>query len=133
MSDSGLENGVLVKHTDEETFLFAFSQDSVFTPFCSLKDFFPKLIKKKKWVLDLKVNRGGLPWWRSGWESACQCRGHGFEPWSGRIPHAAEQLKKKEVSWGRQVITYIKCTLRAGTYPRWEIIFPNEWKFHLDV
>ena len=35
---------------------------------------------------------GGLPWWRSGWESACQCRGHGFEPWSGRIPHAAEQL-----------------------------------------
>ena len=28
----------------------------------------------------------------SGWESACQCRGHGFEPWSGRIPHAAEQL-----------------------------------------
>ena len=38
-------------------------------------------------------NRGrGLPWWRSGWESACQCRGHGFEPWSGKIPHAAEQL-----------------------------------------
>ena len=34
----------------------------------------------------------GLPWWRSGWESACQCRGHGFEPWSGRIPHAAERL-----------------------------------------
>ena len=25
-------------------------------------------------------------------ESACQCRGHGFEPWSGNIPHAAEQL-----------------------------------------
>ena len=34
----------------------------------------------------------GLPWWRSGWESACQCRGHGFEPWSGKIPHAAEQI-----------------------------------------
>ena len=34
----------------------------------------------------------GLPWWRSGWESACQCRGHGFEPWSGKIPHAAEQM-----------------------------------------
>ena len=36
--------------------------------------------------------RRGLPWWRSGWESACQCRGHGFEPWSGKMPHAAEQL-----------------------------------------
>ena len=34
----------------------------------------------------------GLPWWRSGWESACQCRGHGFEPWSGKIPHATEHL-----------------------------------------
>ena len=34
----------------------------------------------------------GLPWWRSGWESACQCRGRGFEPWFGRIPHAAERL-----------------------------------------
>ena len=34
----------------------------------------------------------GLPWWRSAWESTCQCRGHGFDPWSGRNPHAAEQL-----------------------------------------
>ena len=34
----------------------------------------------------------GLPWWCSGWESPCQCRGHGFEPWSGKILHAAERL-----------------------------------------
>ena len=34
----------------------------------------------------------GLPWWLSGWESTCQCRGHVFKPWSGRIPHAAEKL-----------------------------------------
>ena len=33
----------------------------------------------------------GLPWWRSGSESACQCREHGFQPWSGKIPHAAER------------------------------------------
>ena len=38
------------------------------------------------------IKISGLPWWRSGWESACQCRGHGFEPWSGKIPHAVEQL-----------------------------------------
>ena len=25
-------------------------------------------------------------------ESACQCRRHGFEPWSGMISHAAKQL-----------------------------------------
>ena len=34
----------------------------------------------------------GLPWWHSGWESACECRGQGFEPWSGRIPRAAGRL-----------------------------------------
>ena len=43
-------------------------------------------------ILVLQINCRGLPWWRSGWESACQCRGHGFEAWSGKIPHAAEQL-----------------------------------------
>ena len=46
------------------------------------------------WKLDIysRMRKKGLPWWCSGWESACQCRGHGFEPWSGKIPHAAEQL-----------------------------------------
>ena len=34
----------------------------------------------------------GLPWWLTGKESACQCRGHGFGPCSRKIPHAAEQL-----------------------------------------
>ena len=40
----------------------------------------------------IRIDTTGLPWWRSGWESACRCRGHGFEPWSGKIPHAAERL-----------------------------------------
>ena len=44
------------------------------------------------WVLTGTKRERGLPWWRSGGESTCQCRGHGFEPWSGKIPHAAEQL-----------------------------------------
>ena len=34
----------------------------------------------------------GLPRWRSGLESACQCRGHGLTPWSRKIPRATEQL-----------------------------------------
>ena len=42
--------------------------------------------------IQIKTTMRGLPWWRGGWESACQCRGHGFEPWSGKITHAAEQL-----------------------------------------
>ena len=50
---------------------------------------------RRRWIFQLKqrdLKFWGLPWWRSGWESACQCRGHGFEPWSGEIPHATEQL-----------------------------------------
>ena len=43
-------------------------------------------------ISHIKLCDRGLPWWRSGWESACRCREHGFEPWSGRIPHAAKQL-----------------------------------------
>ena len=43
-------------------------------------------------LLSLKCFFPGLPWWCSGWESACRCRGHGFETWSGKIPHAAERL-----------------------------------------
>ena len=33
-----------------------------------------------------------FPWWYRGEESACQCRGHRFDPCSGRIPPASEQL-----------------------------------------
>ena len=34
----------------------------------------------------------GLHWWFSGRESACQCRAHGFDPWSRKIPRASERL-----------------------------------------
>ena len=33
-----------------------------------------------------------LPWRSSGWEFACQCKGHGFDPCSGKIPHALVQI-----------------------------------------
>ena len=33
----------------------------------------------------------GFPWWYSGEEPTCQCRGHRFDPCSGRIPRASEQ------------------------------------------
>ena len=52
----------------------------------------PKKRKKGRGGGREEGKKEGLPWWRSGWESPCQCRGHGFKPWSGKIPRAAEQL-----------------------------------------
>ena len=48
------------------------------------------LTRKKKSLSRRNIFR--LLWCLSGKESACQCRKHEFNPWSGKIPHAAEQL-----------------------------------------
>ena len=48
----------------------------------------------------------GLPWWRSGWESAYQRGGHGFECWSGKIPHAAEQLSPCAITTEPALLTH---------------------------
>ncbi|KAF4008139.1 hypothetical protein G4228_019781 [Cervus hanglu yarkandensis] len=42
-------------------------------------------------IMRAEVSCLGLLWWLSGQESACQCRRHPL-PWSGKLPHAAEQL-----------------------------------------
>ena len=48
----------------------------------------------------------------SGEESACQFRGHGFNPWSRKIPHALGQLSlcattiEAHVLWGSQAANY---------------------------
>ena len=46
-------------------------------------------INKCMCVLKLYRRTSLVAQWLS---SACQCRGHGFNPWSGKIPHAEEQL-----------------------------------------
>ena len=46
----------------------------------------------------------GCPWWLSGEEYACQCRGHGFDPWPRKIPHGVEQLSLRLCSRARETI-----------------------------
>ena len=66
----------------------------------------------------LRLLTPGLPWWLSGKESTCQCRGHGFDPWSRKISHASEQLSP--------CATILKplhpkaCALQQGKQPQWE-------------
>ena len=54
-----------------------------------LKDFFLPLK-----CLGTLVNNQltGASLWLSGKEFTCRCRRHGFNPWSRKLPHAAEQL-----------------------------------------
>ena len=42
-------------------------------------------------IFHLKSNKRDFPSGAVVKESVCQCRGHGFEPRSGKIPHATEQ------------------------------------------
>ena len=45
----------------------------------------------EEWKGEKEISLPGFPvaqWLRI----TCQCRGHGFKPWSGKIPHATEQL-----------------------------------------
>ena len=37
----------------------------------------------------------GLPWWLNGKASNCQCKRYGLDPWSGKIPHASEQVSPR--------------------------------------
>ena len=48
--------------------------------------------------------------WLSGKESACQCRGHGFDAWCKKLPHAKKQLNPctmavKPVLWSPGIST----------------------------
>ena len=47
--------------------------------------------KRESWKQQEKSNPG-LPWWSSGQDSACQCKGYQFQPWSGKIACAKRQL-----------------------------------------
>ena len=58
-----------------------------------------------------KTGPVGLPWWYRGAESARQRRGHRFNPWSGKIPHAAGQLSPSTATTEARAPTYIPSLL----------------------
>ena len=81
---------------------------------------FPQSKTKQKHDLDgiILEERGlqntvqGLSWWLSGKESAYQCRRHGFNPWSGRIPTHCRAL-------GPRHHNYWACALEPGSRSCW--------------
>ena len=47
--------------------------------------------KRESWKQQEKSN-SDLPWWSSGQDSACQCKGYWFHPWSGKTAYDKGQL-----------------------------------------
>jgi len=57
---------------------------------------------------------GGLPWWLSGKESACQYRRRGFNPWVRKIP-----LEKEMASYSSILAWEIPRTEELSRYNPW--------------
>ena len=57
-----------------------------------LKKISKNITYNKKGEKKKRLYQMGFLWWSRGEESTCQCREHGFNPWSRKIPHAVEQL-----------------------------------------
>ena len=97
--------------------------------FCFL---FLLMLNCSNFIFTLMKRLWGLLWWPSGWESACQCRGRGFEPWSGRIPHAVKRpspctTTTEPVLWSPWATTAEAHVPRAHP-PREEK--PPQWETH---
>ena len=60
-----------------------------------------------------KKEHMGLPGWFRGQESACQCRGPGFDPRSGKIPRAVQELSLGARSTQAPVPECLSSTPRA--------------------
>ena len=70
-------------------------------------------------------NQRGLRWWYSGWGSSRQCGGRGLDPWSGKIPHAWEQLSPRGTTAEASSCTYWARVPRARApqrerQPQWD-------------
>ena len=65
----------------------------------------------------------GLPWWSSAWEYTCQCGGHGFDLWSGKIPRAMEQLNLRTTT--NEARRPRACALQREEPPGWDAWAPQ--------
>ena len=80
----------------------------------------------------------GHPWWYSGQESTCQCRGHRFDRWSRKMPHAQEQLSpctattEPMLQSPRATSTEAMCHTAPGAHACLESVLCNK-KSHCNV
>ena len=57
----------------------------------------------------------GLSCWPSDREFTCQCRRHKFNTWSGKIPHAVEQLISARTTTTEPVLLSLGATTTGPT------------------
>ena len=86
--------------------------------------------QKGNWI---KKSNQRLPWWFSGEESECQCKRHGSNHWSRKIPRVAEQLSPQLLSlcsraWKPQLLKPMCPRAHAQQQekpPQWEARTPQ--------
>ena len=64
------------------------------------------------------MHDGGLPWWFRE-ESALQHQGPGFNPWSGKIPDAMEQLSPGTTAIEARVVDPANHSKRSHSNEIW--------------
>ena len=75
-------------------------------------------------VFKSKMELIGLPWCSSGKESACQCKKHRFNPWSGRIPYTVEHLSPVSQLLSPHALE------QQENPPQWEALPPQRSSLH---
>ena len=67
------------------------------------------LEQRAQLVRSYLISTLGFPFWHSGYEPACRCRGHGFDPWSGEFSHAVlGATKPVNHNYSAQVLQVLK-------------------------
>ena len=112
-------------------FLSAFSVAKIFDFFfllivscsCKLLSYIHFVDSVGSLVWFIRFLAWGLSWWLSSKDSTCQCRRQRFDPWSGTIPHATEQLSL--------CATVVEPVLQSPGTTTTEPSYRNYWSPHI--
>ena len=77
------------RYSDVDSGVLRWSEDGSNNTFSTCRYFWRVFLYYQSY---LKIATQGASLVAQWLRNACQCRGHGFEPWSGKIPRAAERL-----------------------------------------
>ena len=85
-------------------------------------------VRQEGYEKKISAGVGRFPWWLGGKESSCQYRRHKFNPWSGKIPHAAGQLSPCAIDYWACALDPQTATTEALTLEPVQQEKPAQWE-----